>query len=507
MSASSQTEFPVLPATESISVNEQTQYQPANQPVQPQMSHSVKYNPVNGGVFTKNSDYIEFTIRPQAGVWLDGSKTVLNLKFQAKPQLAAGSTDVMSIYSTRCGIQGAISQLVVTNSGNTLEFVTSYNRAYSLVNKMYSSSDQMKSAPSVRDITTDGSDNISMQNSPLTGIRMSTAAGDSNDVTCEEYECSIPISLSSLFGPSSRKCLPLSKLTEPINVKLYLTNNCPEVYYSKQGATTATSYDTSLSDYKISEVSLECHQVTFTDSVLSVIDAASGNDDYYEWDADQVSSSLNNINPGLQQDQILLSNTQFYDVKSIMNQTWYSQMQGATITYASLQPGLYKYNVSCDGQYILNRDVGNNNLKELYNSTALMAANLLSVTRNATDLWDANCQLSNGSVYCGRFQAYDNNIPYYDPAGPTNVPSTLANQFQGLTLAPIIPDFFYTGISTLTSKDMSRKLTGTNFKGKQIVVHVRRHNQIVNSGLQIYHSVLHIGCKIILENGALRREC
>ena len=84
MSASSQTEFPVLPATESISVNEQTQYQPANQPVQPQMSHSVKYNPVNGGVFTKNSDYIEFTIRPQAGVWLDGSKSVIKFEISRK---------------------------------------------------------------------------------------------------------------------------------------------------------------------------------------------------------------------------------------------------------------------------------------------------------------------------------------------------------------------------------------------------------------------------------------
>ena len=41
MSASSQTEYPVLQATDSISVNEQTQYQPQNQPIQPQMSRTV----------------------------------------------------------------------------------------------------------------------------------------------------------------------------------------------------------------------------------------------------------------------------------------------------------------------------------------------------------------------------------------------------------------------------------------------------------------------------------
>ena len=152
MSASSATEYPILQPTDSISVNEQTEYQPANQPVQPEQSHRVKYNPVNGNNFTKNSDYIQFTIRPQARTWLDGSKSTLNLKFKALPNIGTGTT-AMSIYSTRCGIQGAISRLVVTNSGNTLEDVTSYNRAYALVNNMYASTSQLRSAPSVRDIT------------------------------------------------------------------------------------------------------------------------------------------------------------------------------------------------------------------------------------------------------------------------------------------------------------------------------------------------------------------
>jgi len=506
MSASSQTEYPTLEPTESISVNEQTQYQPANQPVQPQQSHAVRYNPVNGGVFSKNSEYIEFTIRPQHNTWLDGSKTTLNLKFQAKPNIGTGTT-AMSIFSTRCGIQGAISQLVCTNSGNTLEFITSYNRSYALVNNMYASPSQLKSGPSIRDITGDGHFNIARQQSRLTGIRMSSSDTDSTDLTCDEYECSIPISLSSLFGPSARKCLPLAKLTEPINLRLYLTSNPVEVYYSKSGVNTATSYDVSASDYSITNVSLECHQVRFTDSVMSVIDAASGGGDYHEWDADQLSSSLNNIVPSLQQDQILLSNTQFRDCKSIMNQTFYSTMTGSTLTYASLQPGLYKYNVSCDGQYILNRDVGNNNLKELHNSVSLVVANLLSITRNATDIFEADCQLNNGGVNVGRFQPYEQTAPY-DVNGPSVDPTCLVSQFASKDLQAMDSDFYYTGVSTLTSKDMSRKLTGTDFKGKQIVVHLRRHNAVPSSSaVQIYHSVLHVGCKIILENGQLRREC
>jgi hypothetical protein len=191
-----------------------------------------------------------------------------------------------------------------------------------------------------------------------------------------------------------------------------------------------------------------------------------------------------------------------------MNQTWYSDMtSGSTMTYASLQPGLYKYNVSCDGQYILNRDVGNNNLKLLRNSSALIAANLLSITRNATDVFEAGCQINNGSANVGLFQPYEALVAPSE-SGPSLTPTCLISSFYGVALEPTDPDYYYTGISTLTSKDMSRKLTGTDFKGKQIVVHLRRHNVISStSALQIYHSVLHIGCKIILEDGQLRREC
>ena len=85
MSASSQTEYPILEATDSISVNSQSEYQPANQQVTPLQSHNVKYNPINGGKFTKHSDFVEFSIRPQRNCYIDGSKTVLNLKFKALP--------------------------------------------------------------------------------------------------------------------------------------------------------------------------------------------------------------------------------------------------------------------------------------------------------------------------------------------------------------------------------------------------------------------------------------
>ncbi len=193
-----------------------------------------------------------------------------------------------------------------------------------------------------------------------------------------------------------------------------------------------------------------------------------------------------------------------------MNQTWYSDITGSTITYASVQPGVYKYNVSCDGQFLLSRDVGNNNLAELHNSDALMVANLLSITRNACDLWEGDVQLNNGAYHVGRFNPYAVSTPTgsFPAAGPNATPTCLVSQFRGDSIKPTDPDCYYTGISTLTSKDMSRKLTGTDFKGKQIVCHVRRHNAVpTTSAKQIYHSVLHIGCKIILENGELRREC
>jgi len=225
-----------------------------------------------------------------------------------------------------------------------------------------------------------------------------------------------------------------------------------------------------------------------------------------------LSSSFNNIIPSLQQDQILLSNTQFNNVKSIMNGTYYSQQVGNTVTYASLQPGLYLYNCSVDGAYLMARDVGTNAPTSLHNSDALFAANLLSITRNACDLWESGNQLSNGAKYAGRHQPYDQDDKFYPTAGPSQSPSCVAGDFlagEGTEKinSAIDSDYIYTGLSTLVSKDMSRELKGRDFKGKQIVMHLRRHNQVTDTTPQIYHSLLHIGCKMILEDGSLRREC
>jgi len=507
MSASSSTEYPILEATDSISVNSQTEYQPANQQVTPLASSSVKYNPVNGGKFTKKSDFISFQIRPQRNTYIDGSKTVLNLKFKALPDVGS-STTAMGIYSTRCGVQSVISQLVVTNSGNTLEFVNGYNRAYAIVSNMYASSEQFASAPSVRDITGDFSSEV---HGRVTGVKMSPDTDavpptGTTKIECKEYECSVPISLSALFGGSSKKCIPIGKLNEPIDIKLYLTSNVNNVYMSKTGPNGIANYDMDESDYQITDVSLECHQVRFTDSVDDIVSAASGGKSL-TWDCDQLSSCFNNINPTLQQDQILLSNTQFNNVKSIMNGTYYSQQVGNTCTYASLQPGLYLYNASVDGQYLMARDVGTNNPTSLHNSDALFAANLLSITRNACDLWESGNQLSNGTIDGGRHQPYDEANKYFPITGPSQAPSCTAGNFNGVDNKAMDADYLYTGLSTLLSKDMSRELKGRDFKGKQVVMHLRRNNAITDTTPQIYHSLLHVGCKMILEDGMLRREC
>ena len=105
----------------------------------------------------------------------------------------------------------------------------------------------------------------------LSGVKMSPTTDapptTGTKIECKEYECSVPISLSALFGGSSKKCIPIGKLNEPINIKLYLTNNVNDVYMSKTGTTGAANYDMDKSDYQITDVSLECHQVRFTDSV------------------------------------------------------------------------------------------------------------------------------------------------------------------------------------------------------------------------------------------------
>lgn len=515
MSAISSVDYPVIPNTPSVSVIEATEYQPSNQYILPVECNGIKYNPVNGGNFKKGS-MIEFCIRPQKDTWLTGAKTSLNFTFKAKPLANATVTTNMGIYSTHIGSAGCIRALRVTNGPNLLEEINHYNHSQSMLQNCFTSTPQMRSACTLFDGLLAGTSD-STNAGKATGKKISAAtdtgsgtsgeAGNVPDLTCAAVDVSIPISLSSLFGPAATKSIPLGMIDQPITIKIYLTNDLSEVYYSKSSTNVATNYDANTSDYEITNVSLECHQTRFSESVSSLFD----NKKEHTWNIQQLESCTNNVDPSSQYEEVLLSNTQYKNVKSVMNQTWYSQSTPSTVIYASVMPGLYQYNVSVNGMPISNHDVGNNILSSLENSSALFAANLLSIQRNSIDSWHSKSQLMKyGSYVQGSFSPYNINTSTTDffPAnGPSAIPTCLTSQFIYTDAdKPVDACAFYAGMSTLMSKDLSRELVGRDFRGKQITLQLRRFNAVSNtSAPQILHTLLHIGAKIHLERGLMRR--
>ena len=61
-----------LPVEADEEINQSVEYLAQRQPVQPVTSKDIKITPSNGGVFTKNSEFIEFRINPQHNTFLHG---------------------------------------------------------------------------------------------------------------------------------------------------------------------------------------------------------------------------------------------------------------------------------------------------------------------------------------------------------------------------------------------------------------------------------------------------
>ena len=73
-----------LPIEAEDEINQTVEYLPARQDVQPMSNLAIKITPSNGGVFTKDSEFIEMRLNPQHNTFVDGCSTLLNFTFTAK---------------------------------------------------------------------------------------------------------------------------------------------------------------------------------------------------------------------------------------------------------------------------------------------------------------------------------------------------------------------------------------------------------------------------------------
>jgi len=525
-----------LPNPEVEPLNSGLEYLSANQSLQALDCKYTKVTPSNGGTFNKTANMIEFRIpRIERGM-IDGTQTRLNLNLLPQPS-NKGATQKMGVYATG-SFQNAISKIeVLSASGEVLENITDYNRCYHPMSVCYCNTEQLSGAPSVVDLYC--SANHVQPGGMATGKKLSqdtdpaapTATG-ANNLVCATQYLSIPLSLSSLFGPSASKSIPVGLMREGLHVRVYTTSVLPELMIAipttapTPGVASTAVYVDADSNYKITNVSLEIKTLTFSQPGWEMVKRAIGPGNI-SWNANQVISNSVNSNPADLDVNLLLPNTNYRDVKSMIFSTYYSTIAANTVTFASLMTGTFMMNVLVNGeQYWCTRDQGVDIKDNLYNSRADMVMNLLGLQQNSSDLWQCNSQLapeySDGTVVPTlrgiNYSPYGSWIQ--SDAGVLIAPSCRIGELQATSadttqgFKGVSPPYVYCGISCLKSTDKSRRLVGTDLRGRQVVLNMRRQNQIVRVGTgatsnDVVHASLQIGVRFDLDpkTGVLRRVC
>jgi hypothetical protein len=503
-----------LPVEPDEEINQSVEYLAARQPVQPVTSKDIKITPSNGGVFTKNSEFIEFRINPQHNTFLDGSQTSLNFTYTAKAAAQADSV-AFTVYAAG-GAMSLFKRLQVTVGGYELENITDHNRIFNILQPLYTNTEQTSSSSTINDF-------FSTKFNPTGGGRVVQGANDAPSLTPAQFpiDISVPLSLSSLFGPSARKAIPIGLMREAIMVRLYLVDNTNEAYYAATATAGTTSTLDPSSNFELKNASLECKCIRFDDRTFEYI-RNNVPDNTLSWDSSTYICNNNNVAPQDANVQVLLGNTNYTDVKSIIFGTRYSSMvEGKTLTYESVFPGLFRSNVLINGQPVLARPLGVNNTTNLQASTPQIVANLISIARNGLDIFESNTALT-GSATRGIGGTYINQVNWFSPynnggaieatrypiLGPTSIPNNQGPWAAATAQEPISPAFFVWGVSLLNSQDTSRQLVGRNLVSKQVVVEMVKHNQIPAASLtQVMMSILSVGVKYHLDvkTGGLTR--
>tara|TARA_R110002012_G_scaffold109277_2_gene253006 strand:- start:1017 stop:2564 length:1548 start_codon:yes stop_codon:yes gene_type:complete len=507
-----ETFLPIEPEDE---INQSVEYLAARQPVQSSSHLAIKITPSNGGVFTKDSEFIEMRLNPQHNTFVDGTSTLLNFTFTAKPVKVTADATFFNCHSAGQAM-GLFKRITVSVGGLELENITNQNRIFYIMSGLYANGNQLRSSNTVSDLfgVNSGESQANRVGRLVAGVDGAPTSATPTEIP---IKVSVPITLSALLGPGGRKCLPIGMLREAIVVRFYTVDTSAEAYYAlSPTAGTSLAIDSS-SNFEIKNVSMEVKAVRFDDRQFEYI-RNNTPDNMLTWDATTFICNNNNVAPQNANTQTLLGNTNYVDVKSVVFGTYYSQiLDGKTLTYESVFPGLFRANVLLNGQPVLARPIGVNNTSNLNASVPQFMANLISVSRNGLDIFEANtCAVpTDVNLNTGQNQSYS---PYatggvdaggiFPIAGPQDIPNSQGPWTNKTAGVPITPAFFVWGLSLLNSQDVSRKLVGRNLIGKQVVVEMTKHNAIGAEALsQVLMSILTVGVKYHLDvrTGELRR--
>ena len=312
-----------LPIEAEDEINQSVEFLPARQPVQPMSNLAIKITPSNGGVFTKKSEYAEMRLNPQHNTFVDGTSTLLNFTFTAKPVKLSTDATFFNCYSASQAM-GLFKRITVSVGGLELENITNQNRIFNVMSGLYANGNQLRSSNTITDLF-----GVNSTESQANRVGQLVAGVEGTPVSATPTEIpinvSVPITLSSLLGPNGRKCLPIGMMREAIVIRFYTVDTSNEAYYAlSPTAGTSLEIDSS-SDFEIKNVSMEVKCIRFDDKQFEYI-RNNTPDNILSWDATAFVCNNNNVLPQNANTQILLGNTNYVDVKSIICATHYSSI-------------------------------------------------------------------------------------------------------------------------------------------------------------------------------------
>lgn len=506
-------------------MNRQVQYNPRTEFASGR-SQFVKHPPNNGSSFEggdstgKFPSFCEWNLRSDD--FIDGSKTMLNATFQAVPtaSLVAGAFNAYSNGSLNCAIRRVE---VLSPGGGVIEMCDDWNRQFLMLSSVCTSVQQTGLSGSATDLYEDISTGAQATSAAATsggswsggrsvGAKLNAAAAD--PPTCKEFHCSIPLSLSSIFGPNNSKFIPMCALDGPLILRVHWTPVWQEAYCTYKSALPLTAAGGgSGSNFKLTNVSLSLNHIRYDPEtymrIKESIDAAGS----VEYDAVQYISSSADVSYA--SDRVLLGNTSYRSVAAIYAARYYPVYAPSYIFNCAPGNGERSAVFEVNGERVRGTPLTSGISSNLLTNVAPFAMSAIACSRPAKDIHDCNSQFA--PQVKDRSAGYTNLndvavVPGVYAATlppPTNEPTQIASTLTNFTTAGKAIDgyFWMTGFDlTEVEGGTGHNRRGRDMRGKQCVYVTDVTNNISAAQLCRLQCSLVVNCKIIIENGTIRCE-
>ena len=512
-------------------MNRQVQYNPRTEFASGR-SQFVKHPPNNGTTFEggdttgKFPTFCEWNLRSDD--FIDGSKTMLNATFKAVPvaSAVAANQNAFSNGSLNCAIRRVE---VLSPGGGVIEMCDDWNRQFLMLSNVGTSVQQTGLSGSATDLYEDistGDQTVaagggSWSGGRSTGVKLNVtnANGAATDPpVCDEFHCSIPLSLSSIFGPNNTKFIPMCALDGPLILRVYWTPVWQEAYCTYAADNAGAAGGGVGSNFNLTNVSLSLNHIRYDPEtymrIKESIDAAGS----VEYDAVQYISSSADVSYA--SDRVLLGNTSYRSVAAIYAARYFPVYAPSYVFNCAPGNGERSAVFEVNGERVRGTPLSSGISSNLLTNVAPFAMSTIVCSRAAKDIHDCNSQLvpqERTSSTLGKSAGFTNLndvaiVPNTYVAAlppPTNAPTQLAatlSKFGGVSKA--LDGYFWMNGFDLTEVEggTGHNRRGRDMRGKQCVYVTDVTNNITATQLCRLQCSLVVNCKMIIENGTMRCE-